>query len=285
MPQAGAKDARSVAAQSPGSDAPCPDRQYDREAAAPFVEAMLQPGNRQSVADVYKAMAPDGLARLAALVRLAEEQRKLDWANLCRYRSENARDLARGSRPEVVFVGDSITENWKHAEPSLFGANVLNRGISGQTTPQILLRFYQDVVKLRPRAVHIMVGTNDIGGNTGPVSDEAILDNIRAMIDLAKVNRIAVVLAAIPPAKAFGWRPDLTPADRIARLNRELEQIAKARRVVFVNYGTALADSDGGMAAEMGNDGVHPNRDGYGAMRPLAETAMARAKAASIGRR
>ncbi len=244
---------------------------------APFTEAMLTPGKVLNVAEVIKALPPEMLARLAAIQKQAAERRAKDFANLCRYAGENAAALDSGVRPRAVFLGDSITENWKLGDPSLFGPAVLDRGISGQTTPQILLRFYQDVVQLRPRVVHIMAGTNDISGNTGPTTDRAIVDNIRAMIDIAKANGIRVVLASITPSKGFSMRSDFDPSSRIAAVNRELARLAAQRRVTYVDYVPALADSQGGFNPALANDGLHPNRDGYAVMRPLTDKAIARA--------
>ncbi len=238
---------------------------------------MLEPRKFTSMADLLKALPPDAMAKFGAMQAAEAERQKKDWANLCRYAAENAQVLASGVRPRVVFVGDSITENWKLGDPALFNATTLDRGIGGQTTPQILLRFYQDVVTLRPRVVHIMAGVNDIMGNNGPTSDATIVNNIRAMIDIAKANGIRVVLAGITPAQAFVVRPadDLRP--RIASVNRLLVQLARKERVTFVDYGPVLANSDGGLQDALGNDGLHPNRNGYSAMRPLAERAIARA--------
>jgi len=148
---------------------------------------------------------------LAAYQRYEAWRLANDWASLCHYREENRR-VASGARPRVVFIGDSITELWKAYDPDFFSGGVLDRGISGQTTPQMVVRFYQDVVRLRPRVVHIMAGTNDVAANTGPTSDDQFKNNITAMVDLAKANGIKVVLASIPPTKTFSWRPDLRPA-------------------------------------------------------------------------
>ena len=238
---------------------------------------MLEPGKRLNMTDMLKDMPPDTMAKIGEMQKAADEQKKRDWPNLCRYQAENAEVLASKSRPRVIFIGDSITENWKRADPLLFTMDALDRGISGQTTPQILLRFYQDVVALRPRAVHIMAGTNDLAGNTGPMTDAAILNNIEAMIDIAKANRIAVVLAGIPPSKTLPWQSGLKPAQRIVKLNQDLAGMAKRRGATFVDYGNVLADAERGMKTALGNDGIHPNRDGYAAMRPLAERAIARA--------
>ncbi len=164
---------------------------------------MLEPRKFTSMADMLKVLPPDAMAKFGA-AQAAEAQRlKSDWANLCRYAGDNAQVAASGIRPRVIFLGDSITENWKLGDPALFGPAVLDRGIGGQTSAQILLRFYQDVVALRPRTVHIMAGVNDIMGNTGPTSDAAIVSNIRAMIDIAKANGIRVVLSAITPAQSI----------------------------------------------------------------------------------
>lgn len=263
----------------PVPDERCKPSPIDRDQFRSFNEAMLDPDAKpRSFAELFKDMPPEMLAKIGEFQKTQEEQQKRDWANLCRYESENAAVQVSGIRPNAVFIGDSITENWIQADPSMFNAEILDRGISGQTTPQILLRFYQDVVQLRPRVVHIMAGTNDVAGNTGPATDEAILNNIKAMIDMAKANRIAVVLAGIPPAKTFGWQSQLAPAQRIIGLNQELARIAKQRRVRFIDYAAVLADDEGGLSTAYGNDGVHPHRGGYAVMRPLAEKAIARAR-------
>ena len=238
---------------------------------------MLEPRKFTSMADMLKVLPPDAMAKFGA-AQAAEAQRlKSDWANLCRYVAENEQVAASGIRPQVIFLGDSITENWKLGDPVLFGPAVHDRGIGGQTSAQILLRFYQDVVALRPRTVHIMAGVNDILGNTGPTSDAAIVNNVRAMIDIAKANGIRVVLSAITPAQTFIARPDVDLKPRIASVNLQLRQLAREKRIVFVDYAPVLANSAGGLADALGNDGLHPNRNGYAAMRPVADRAIARA--------
>lgn len=197
-----------------------------------------------------------------------------DWPYLCRYRDQNAAILRSGVRPQVVFLGDSITEYWRLAQPDLFGDKIVDRGISGQTTPQILLRFYADVVALHPRVVHIMAGTNDIAGNTGPMSDDQIFDNIRAMLDIAAANHIKVVLASITPAAAGDANH---PAARILAINARLRQLAAHRGAIFVDYHTPMSDERHGISRGLADDGLHPNRDGYAVMRPLAERALAEA--------
>jgi len=245
----------------------------DEDVRAMYLEMLLDPNATTRI----KPSATDNQAKREAYQRALAAQQARDWANLCRYQADNAAILATKQRPRVVFIGDSITENWQLADPDFFGANRVDRGISGQTTPQILLRFYQDVVALQPDVVHIMAGTNDIVGNTGPTTDGAILDNIRAMIDIAHANDIRVVLASVLPAKTFSWQQNEQPAQRIQQLNTKLRLLAKRRNVVWLDYHTALTDPDGGLPTTFANDGVHPNRTGYAIMRPLAEEAIAEA--------
>ena len=248
----------------------------------PAAEARLKP-----IDDLFMtpAASPDAFwaafAKLQATVLAGDAERNraqqaADWPNLCRYKAANA-TLARGPRPRAVFMGDSITDNWVRGDPALFADGIVGRGIGGQTSPQMLARFRQDVVALRPRVVHIMAGTNDIAGNTGPTTLQDYQHNILAMIDLARVNDIAVVLAAIPPSRKLFWRDDLDPRPQIREWNEWLRGLAFGRGLTFVDYGMVLADPDGGMRADLGNDGVHPNRLGYARMRSLAERAVAEA--------
>ena len=205
-----------------------------------------------------------------------------DWPWLCRYRADNEAALALPA-PDVVFFGDSITENWAKADPDFFTRSSLNRGIGGQTSAQLMLRFYQDVVALRPRAVHIVVGTNDVAGNPGAMDAESYKNNILAMIDLARAHRIRVILGSLPPAARFPWRADLPwrakiqPVSEIRALNLWLRQFAKDRHLTFVDYHTAMAAPDGAMREALSLDGVHPNVSGYALMRTLAESAVASA--------
>ena len=199
-----------------------------------------------------------------------------DWAWLCRYRAENA--LADPQHPpRAVFIGDSITENWRSADADFFAHGNLGRGISGQTSPQVLVRFYQDVVALHPAVVHILIGTNDIAGNTGPTSPEAYQNAVRAMVDIAKANHIAVILGAIPPSVSFGWQPAVKPGPWVARLNQWLKEYAAEQHLVFADYHVALAGPAGELPAEFGADGVHPNAAGYAVMRGVAERTLAEA--------
>ncbi len=196
-----------------------------------------------------------------------------DWGGLCRYRDDNEA-LAGTPAPRVVFMGDSITEFWSRFDPSLFAEGVVNRGISGQTSPQMLVRFHSDVVALHPAAVHIMAGTNDLAGNTGPSRPEDFKNTIRAMTEIARANDIAVVLASIPPAAAFPWRPEVAPAPIIAELNAWLESYAAENALAFVDYHAAMTGPSGELRPELSGDGVHPNADGYALMRPLTIQAL-----------
>jgi lysophospholipase L1-like esterase len=233
-------------------------------------EMFLIPGRRFSYADIPAEL----VAKIAEQQTVEAERAKMDWPNLCRYLRSNRAVIASADRPRVVFLGDSITENWALADPSFFTSEIVCRGIGGQTTSQLVLRTYSDVVALEPRAVHILAGTNDIAGNNGPVSDDTIVDNIRAMIDIVQANGIGVILASILPAKAYFWNPDAKPAIRAKAINNRLRRLAKERGAIWANYYAKLADSAGGLPDVLGNDGVHPNRNGYGVMRPIAQRAI-----------
>jgi len=206
------------------------------------------------------------------------EQRATDWPFLCRYRDANAALEATGQRPDVVFMGDSITEGWINADPAFFARHdFVDRGISGQSSPQMVARFYQDVVALHPRVVHIMTGTNDIGGATGPITEDEYVGYVRAMIDIARANGIAVVLASMPPMSRLLPRPDFDVRPKVRSMNRRLEQLATDYGVPFVDYYAPLADKTGAFDPHYANDGVHPTRAGYAVMEPLALQAITKA--------
>ncbi len=207
-----------------------------------------------------------------------------DFAGLNHYRADNeALSPPAPGTQRVVFLGDSITDFWGrgHDHGSFFpGKPYVNRGISGQTTPQMLLRFQADVVRLHPAAVVILAGINDIAENTGPITDEAIEDNFRSMVAIAKFNHIRVILASTLPADHFPWRPSITPTDRVRTLNAWLADYANSQHLVFLNYYPALANPEGGMRPELATDkAVHPNDAGYALMQPLAEQAIAKSLA------
>ena len=202
----------------------------------------------------------------------------LDWGQKCRYRRENAA-LPPASSHRVVFLGDSITESWASLEPDFFVNDLLDRGISGQTTAQMLVRLRVDVLDLHPAAVHIMAGTNDVAGNTGPTSLTDIQGNIASMVEQARAHGARVILASIPPAAAIPWRPQLQPMPAIAAMNEWLSRYAAREHLVYVDYYRVLSDGHGGLRADFSEDGVHPNAAGYAAMRPLASTAIRQALA------
>ena len=205
-----------------------------------------------------------------------ERERRLheDWAWLGRYQAENAAlPAARADVPRIVFLGDSITQGWVEKAGGFFTPGRIGRGISGQTTPQMVLRFRQDVIDLRPAVVHIMAGTNDIAGNTGPMSPDQTKANIRTMTELARAHGIRVILASIPPAGGFPWRPGLATADPIIAMNAWLKAYAAANNATYADYWTALHDGKA-MRAELASDGVHPNAKGYAVMAPVADEAI-----------
>lgn len=199
-----------------------------------------------------------------------------DWANLNRYKDEN---FKIGSPAEnenrIVFMGNSITEGWLQINPEFFKDKpYLDRGISGQTTPQMLVRFRQDVVNLKPKAVVILAGTNDIAGNTGPSTLEMIEDNIASMVEIAKANNIKVLLCSVLPAFDYPWKSGLNPAEKIVELNKWIKNYCEENKLIYVDYFTPMADERNGLKKEYSEDGVHPNEDGYKVMAPLVEEAI-----------
>ena len=202
----------------------------------------------------------------------------LDWGQQCRYEAENAA-LGPPTPARVVFMGDSITEGWKNHDAELFTHDRLDRGISGQTTPQMLLRFRADVLDLHPAVVHILAGTNDIAGNTGATSLARIQANIASMAELARAHGVRVIIASILPVAQYGWGSQLRPAATIAAMNDALRSYAAREHFAYVDYYAVLNDGQGGFKAALAYDGVHPNAAGYAAMRPLAEAALRQALA------
>lgn len=200
-----------------------------------------------------------------------------DWANLSFYRNANTMlENPADHEDRVVFMGNSITEFWKTVHPDFFvGKPYVNRGIGGQTTSQMLLRFRADVINLHPKVVVFLGGTNDIAGNTGDVSLDMIEDNIFSMIELAKINDIRVVLCSVLPAFDYSWSPGREPAEKIIELNAALKFYAETHDVTFVDFHTPMKDARNGLRFELGEDGVHPNVEGYLIMEPLVEQAIA----------
>lgn len=206
-------------------------------------------------------------------------RQRQDWANLHRYQSANAAlGAPAAGESRVVFYGNSITDAWAQYFPRMFpGKPYVGRGISGQTTPQMLVRFHQDVVALQPAVVVILAGTNDIAGNTGLSTLEMIEDNLAAMTEIARAHHIRVVLSSVLPVYDYPWRRGLEPAPKIIALNAWMKRYAADVGETYLDYHAAMADARGGLPVELSADGVHPNEAGYRVMAPLAEAAIATA--------
>ncbi|MFX0557113.1 SGNH/GDSL hydrolase family protein [Maribacter sp. CXY002] len=202
-----------------------------------------------------------------------------DWANLEQFRSDNAKlEIPAKDENRIVFMGNSITIGWLHARPEFFeGKPFINRGISGQTTPQMLVRFRQDVIDLRPKAVVILAGTNDIAGNTGPSTIEMIMDNIKGMAEMAHANGIKVILSSTLPAYDYPWKPGLEPANKIISLNKMMKDYADEKGHIYLDYFSAMADERNGLPKKYAEDEVHPTVAGYKIMEPLVEAAIIKA--------
>jgi lysophospholipase L1-like esterase len=199
-----------------------------------------------------------------------------DWPNLDRFKDENAElGLPLPDEQRIVFLGNSITEGWIDKHPDFFsGKPYVNRGISGQTTPQMLLRFRADVINLKPTAVVILAGTNDIAGNTGPSTLEMIMNNLISMAELAKANNIKIILSSVLPAYDYPWKPGLEPWEKIAALNEMIKVYSEKNGILYLDYYSSMVDDRGGMKDEYTYDGVHPNEAGYDVMEPLVEKAI-----------
>lgn len=209
-----------------------------------------------------------------------------DWPNMARYREANSKlEPPAAKETRVVFMGDSITDFWVSPEYGGFfpGKPYVDRGISGQTTPQMLIRFQPDVIELKPKVVVILAGTNDLAGNTGPEPISEIEDNLASMAQLARANKIRTVLASILPVSDYGHNregkplvmTDHRPPDKILELNSWLKKYAADNKFTYLDYFSAMVDDKGFLKADLSEDGLHPNTKGYAVMAPLAEQAIA----------
>jgi lysophospholipase L1-like esterase len=218
--------------------------------------------------------------QLDSMRKVMDDRLRKDWANLKRYSEEN-KNLPANSTGEklVVFMGNSITEFWTTVDKDFFIKNksFIGRGIGGQTTPQMLVRFRNDVINLNPSVVVILAGTNDIAGNTGPATLEDIFGNIASMAELAKANKIKAIICSVLPVYKYPWSPGLEPADKIIKLNEMLQSYAKRNKIEYVDFHSPMRDEKNGLKAEYSPDGVHPNLNGYKVMDDLVEKAISSA--------
>lgn len=222
---------------------------------------------------------------LNIILSSANAQNKIDeswinWTNFKKYANQNmeAKSKQKGEI-RVVFLGNSIFEGWSSARPDFFNNKpYFNRGISGQVTAQMLLRFQEDVVNLDPDVLVLKAGINDIAENAGPYDQQKTLNNIKSIVQLAKANKIKIVLCSVLPANRFVWRPALTPADKVVELNAALQAYAKQANVLYLDLYAAVVDDKKGMKADYANDGVHPTVEGYKVLEPLVEEAIKRVK-------
>lgn len=213
---------------------------------------------------------------LCGLLFLGITAQAQDWPNLARYKAQNDSILAlKNYQVKAVFMGNSITDFWIKYCPEFFSKNhYLDRGISGQTTPQILLRFRADVIDLHPKVVLILAGTNDIAGNTGPETPKMIEDNLASMCDLATMHHIRVVLCSLLPALDYWWHHGVHPAPKIVALNKWIKSYAEKHHYVYLDYFSKLATKENGFKKSLSKDGVHPNLAGYKVMMPMAQQAI-----------
>jgi len=221
----------------------------------------------------------NSLKLIAMVFIMTETILAQDWANLNRFKDENKNvDLPSPYENRIVFMGNSITQGWIEQRPQFFADKpIINRGISGQTTPQMLIRFRQDVVDLKPKVVVILAGTNDIAGNTGPSTFEMIMDNIKSMTEISKVNGIKVILSSVLPAFDYPWRPGLNPNEKIPALNKMIKEYSDQNDIIYLDYFSAMVDNNNGLPIKYSADGVHPNAEGYKVMEPLVEEAIEKA--------
>lgn len=199
-----------------------------------------------------------------------------DWFRFNDYKADNERIIASEEFPEVVFMGNSITENWAYFHPEFFSShNYLGRGIGGQTSAHMLVRFQSDVIALHPKVVVIMAGTNDVAHNDFWVEPEQVVNNVISMCSLARANGIVPIISSITPCTSFVWRPEIKDAAQtIVNINKDLKAYAEANGIVYVDYHTAMADENMGLPKTLSDDGCHPNSDTYFLMEEMVVNAI-----------
>ena len=202
-----------------------------------------------------------------------------DWADLNKFKEENSKlPAVQENEDRILFMGNSITIGWLNNRPEFFKDKpYINRGISGQTTPQMLVRFRQDVIDLKPKVVVLLAGTNDIAGNTGPSTLEMIMNNIKGMSEMAKANDIKVILYSTLHAYDYPWKPGLEPAGKIIALNKMIKEYAELNGHIYLDYFSAMVDERNGLPKKYARDEVHPTVAGYKVMEPLVEAAIVKA--------
>lgn len=217
------------------------------------------------------------IAIAGILIATAASGQPRDWANFGRYSKQN--DEIAGHKVNAVFMGNSITDNWARLDPEFFSSHgFVGRGISGQTTSEMLVRFRRDVLDLEPEAVAILAGINDIAQNNGYISLENTFGNIVSMCELAKAHRIKVIICSTLPCDRLSWRPEIKPAEQVKELNAMLKDYADRNRILFVDYWSVMANGNGGLDKEISGDGCHPNIDGYEIMEKIFLDATRRFK-------
>ena len=204
----------------------------------------------------------------------------IDWANFKKYAAQNkAVPPHEKGEKRVVFLGNSIFEGWLQLRPEFFaGKPYFDRGISGQTTPQMLLRFYEDVLALNPDVMVLKAGINDIAQNTGPYEQSHTMNNIKAIAQLARAHKIKVILCSVLPANKFPWRMSIAPADKVTALNEAIKAFAIENKFYYLDLYSSVVDNEKGLKKEYSEDGVHPNVEGYKVLEPLLEEAIRKVK-------
>jgi len=210
--------------------------------------------------------------------KIVEERVHKDWAWIKRYEGDNEKLPApKPGEKRVIFMGNSITENWINTDPEYFKQHgYINRGIGGQTTPQMLVRFREDVINLKPDVVVILAGINDIAQNTGPIKLEDTYGNIVSMAELSKVNHVKVIFSSVLPAYTISWHPGIDPKPQIKQLNIMLKNYADKNSIAYIDYYSKMLADDGGIQKDLALEGLHPNLKGYKVMEPLAEAVISK---------